>query len=171
MIRLAGTAAAVVATVVSTATPARADPLSDLMGLLPDGYSAGSCTAIDRGTALAAVSCGANSQPGGPTSATYQLFANHESLQKAFSAVLSGVDWTKATCPGTRSPDPTALTRSDGTTYGSVGCGRARTFQTDRDGGVAWTRAADRLLGVAWVGYQGQSYPASLFEWVRAQVR
>lgn len=117
-----------------------------------------------------AVSCGANSLPGGPTSAIYQLFADSKSLREAFSAAVNGVDWTAATCPGAQSPHPTTLTRSDGTTYGSIGCGRARTFQTDRDGGVACTGDADRLLGVAWVGYQGQSYPASLFDWVRAQV-
>ncbi len=34
---------------------------------------------------------------------------------------------------------------------------------------IAWTRDADKFLGVAYVGYQGQAYPASLFEWVRAQ--
>ena len=169
MIRIACIAAAVVATAVSTSTTASADPVSDLMGMLPAGYSSGACQAIDRGTALAAVSCGANSLPGGPTSAIYQLFADDESLHEAFSAALNGVDWTAAECPGTQSSDPTTLTRSNGTTSGSVGCGRARTFQTDRDGGVVWTREADSFLGVAWVGYQGQSYPASLFEWVRAQ--
>lgn len=83
---------------------------------------------------------------------------------------MSGPGWTTGACPGTRSSGPVPLTKSDGTTYGSVVCGRARTFQTDRDGGVAWTRDAVTFLGVAWVGYQGQAYPASLFEWVRAQM-
>lgn len=170
MIRLACALAAAVATALSTAAPACADPVADLMDLLPAGYSGDACQAIDPGTALAAVSCGANSLDGGPTSAIYQLFVDNETLQEAFSSVLTGVDWTAATCPGARSDDPTSLTRSDGTTYGSVGCGRSRTFHTDRDGGVAWTRDADRLLGVAWVGYQGQAYPTSLFDWVRGQV-
>lgn len=169
MIRLACTVAAVAVAAVSSATPANADPMSELMGLLPAGYSSGACQAIDRGTSLAAVSCGANSRPGGPTSAIYQLFGDDASLQEAFATALSGLEWTAAPCPGTRSPDPAPLTNSDGTRYGSVVCARARTFRTDRDGGVAWTRDAQRFVGVAWVGYQGQAYPASLFEWVRAQ--
>ncbi len=84
MIRFACITAAVVATAVSMSTPASADPVSDLMSILPAGYSSGVCQAIDRGTALAAVSCGANSLPGGPTSAIYQLFADDESLHAAF---------------------------------------------------------------------------------------
>ncbi len=170
MIRIACITAAAIATAVSTATPASADPVSDLMTMLPAGYSSGVCQAIDRGTALAAVSCGPNSLPGGPASAIYQLFGDDQSLEQAFSAVLDGVDWTPATCPGEPSSAPTRLKRSNGATYGSVGCGRARTFQTDRDGGVAWTKDSDRFLGVAWVGYQGQSYPAGLFDWLQAQV-
>lgn len=152
-----------------TAVPAGADPVVTLGSLLPPGYSADACQGIDRGSALAAVSCGSNSLPGGPSSAIYQLFADGASLQKAFTAVLNGVDWTAATCPGAKSPDPVRLRESDGSTYGSVACGRARTFQTERDGAVVWTRDADKFLGVAWAGYQGQPYPADLFAWVRAQ--
>lgn len=106
MIRLACALAAAVATALSTAAPACADPVADLMDLLPAGYSGDACQAIDPGTALAAVSCGANSLDGGPTSAIYQLFADNETLQEAFSSVLTGVDWTAATCPGARSDDP-----------------------------------------------------------------
>lgn len=170
MIRIACVATTVIAASLSTATLASADPVSTLRDLLPAGYSADTCQGIDRGAALAAVSCGPNSLPGGPTSAIYQIFSDDESLQKAFSAVVNGVDWTIATCPGARSDGPIRLTKSDGTTFGSVACGRARTFQSDRDGSVAWTRDTDRFLAVAWVGYQGQSYPASLYGWVKSQV-
>ena len=34
---------------------------------------------------------------------------------------------------------------------------------------MAWTRDADHFLGVAYVGYQGQSYPVTLFNWIRSQ--
>ena len=170
MIRLACIVAAVVATAVSTAAPASADPLSDLMGMLPAGYSSGACEATDRATALAAVSCRANSLPGGPTFATYWLFGDDEAMYEAFAAALSGPGWTTAACPGMRSSDPIPLRKSDGTRYGSVVCGRALAADLpDRDGAIAWTRDADKFLGVAYVGYQGQAYPASLFEWVRAQ--
>ncbi len=169
MIRLACILAAVVATTVSMATPAGADPLSDLMGMLPAGYSSGACQPTDRATALAAVSCPANSLPGGPTSATYRLFGDDKAMYQAFRAALGGPDWTPAACPGMRSSDPVPLTKADGTRYGSVVCGRASTFLPDRDGAIAWTRDADKFLGVAYVGYQGQAYPVSLFDWLRAQ--
>jgi hypothetical protein len=169
MMRLACVAAAVVATPMLMAAPASADPAVTVQDLLPAGYSSDTCQAIDRGAALAALSCGPNSLPGGPTSAIYQIFGDDASLQKAFSAVLNGVYWTVALCPGAKSSGPTPLRSSNGATYGSIACGRARTFQSDRDGAVVWTRDADRFLGVAWVGYQGQSYPFSLVEWVRAQ--
>lgn len=169
MMRLACVAAAVVATPVLMAASASADPAVNLQDLLPAGYTSDTCQGIDRGAALAAVSCGPNSLPGGPTSAIYQIFVDDESLQSAFSAVVNGVDWTVVPCPGAKSSGPTPLRSSTGATYGSVACGRARTFQTDRDGAVVWTRDADKFLGVAWVGYQGQSYPVSLVEWVRAQ--
>ena len=169
MIRLACIVSAVVATALSTATPASADSLNDLMDLLPAGYSSGACKATDRAAALAAVNCGPNSLTGGPTSATYSLFGDDDAMYQAFAAALSGPDWTTAACPGMRSSDPVPLTKSDGTRYGSVVCGRASTFLPDRDGAIAWTRDADKFLGVAYVGYQGQAYPASLFEWVRAQ--
>ncbi len=152
-----------------TATPAGADPVSSLGSLVPPGYSTDACQGIDSGSALAAVSCGPNSLPGGPSSAIYQQFADDASLQKAFTAVLNGVDWTAAPCPGAKSPDPVRIRGSDGSTHGYVACGRARTFQTDRDSAVVWTRDADNFLGVAWVGYQGQSYSADLFTWVQAQ--
>ncbi|MGV0482161.1 hypothetical protein PJN38_19460 [Mycobacterium kansasii] len=169
MIRLSCIVAAVVATAVSTVAPASADPLSDLTGLLPAGYGSGVCKPTAAGAALAAVSCGANSLPGGPTAATYWLFGDDKAMHEAFASALSGPDWTPAACPGMRSSLPIPLTKSDGTRYGSVVCGRASTFLPDRDGGIAWTRDADKLLGVAYVGYQGQAYPAGLFEWVRAQ--
>ena len=169
MIRLACIVAAVVAAAVSTAAPASADPLSDLMGMLPAGYSSSACKVTDRASALAAVNCRANSLPGGPTSATYWLFGDDEAMDAAFAAAFSGPEWTPAACPGMRSPDPSPLTKSDGTRYGSVVCGRASSFDPDRDGAIAWTRDTDKFLGVAYVGYQGQAYPASLFDWVRAQ--
>lgn len=169
MIRPVYVAAVVLMTPLIAAPPAGADPAVTLRDLLPGGYSTDTCQGVDRGAALAAVSCGPNSQPGGPTSAIYQVFGDADSLQKAFSAVVNGVDWTAAACPGATSARPVPLRRSDGTAFGSLACGRARTFQSERDGAVVWTRDADNFLGVAWVGYQGQSYPASLVEWVRRQ--
>lgn len=171
MNRIACLVAALATTALGTATPASADPLSDLMGMLPPGYASGACKTIDAAAAIAAVSCGANSLPGGPTAATYKLFSDDDAMYQAFTAALRGPDWTPAACPGVRSSDPTPLTTSDGTRYGSVVCARASTLQVDRDGAIAWTRDADNFLGVAYVGYQGQAYPVSLFEWVRTQTR
>lgn len=170
MLRAPFAAAVVAVLAVGGAAPAGADPTADLMGLLPAGYGSDSCKPIDAPEALAAVTCSDNSLPGGPTSATYWLFADHAAMDDAFSAYVHSPNWADATCPGMHTPDPTAVVRPDGTRYGSIACGRGTGSDWQvRDGAVAWTRDADDFLGVAYVGYQGQAYPASLFIWVRAQ--
>lgn len=140
------------------------------MDLLPAGYGSDSCKPVAAPGALVAVSCGGNALPGGPTSATYWLFGDHAAVDQAFTAYVRSPEWAAAICPGKHSSDPTAVVTSDGTQYGSIACGRGTGSDwPDRDGAVAWTQDADHLLGVAYVGYQGQAYPASLFNWVRGQ--
>ena len=123
---------------------------------------ADACQGIDRGSALAA-GCGSNPRPGGPSSAIYQLFADDASLQKAFTAVLNG--WTG---PRRRVPAKDRscrLRESDGSTYGSVAVAG-----TPPSGTAPWFDEGRRPVPPASRGgYQGQSYPADLFAWVRAQ--
>lgn len=170
MLRAMCVAAAIAVAAIGAPPPAGADPLSDLLDLLPAGYGSHSCTPADSTDALAAVNCRDNSLPGGPTYATYWLFGDYSAMHDAFTAYVNGTGWSPATCPGTQSSDATAVVGSDGTQYGLIACGRGTgpDWQV-RDGTVAWTRDADHFLGVAYVGYQGQAYPASLFNWIRAQ--
>lgn len=156
---------------VSVIPTAGADPSADLMGMLPSGYGSDSCAPADSTGALAAVTCRDNSLAGGPTYAAYWLFGDDTALRDAFAAYLMRPDWAPATCPGRASPEPTPVLGVDGDRYGLIACGR--NTGTDwhlKDGAVAWTHDADRFLGVAYVGYQGQAFPADLFAWAAAQL-
>jgi hypothetical protein len=169
MLRASCVAAAIVVAAIGAAPPAGAYPLADLRKMLPAGYGSGSCKPADSKGALAAVNCRDNSLPGGPTYATYWLFGDYTGMYDAFTANLKSSTWAPATCPGKQSSDATAVVGSDGKQYGFIACGRGTgTDWQVRDGAVAWTHNADHFLGVAYVGYQGQAYPASLFNWVRA---
>lgn len=151
--------------------PAGADPSADLTGMLPSGYGSDSCEPADSTGALAAVSCRDNSLPGGPTSATYWLFGDDTALRDAFAAYLKRPDRVPAACPGRESSEATLVLAADGSPSGLIACGRGTgTDWQLRDGAVAWTRDADRFLGVAYVGYQGQAFPVALFEWAAAQL-
>ena len=164
-------AAALVAAVVAT-VPAGADPSGDLMGMLPAGYSSDSCEPADSTGALAAVPCRENSLPGGPTVATYWLFGDDSALQHAFTDYLGRADWAAAVCPGMQSSEPTVVLGPDGDRYGLIACGRGTgTDWQVRDGAVAWTHDAAHFLGVAYVGYQGQAFPASLYDWTRGHMQ
>ncbi|MBX9982181.1 MAG: hypothetical protein CK429_28045 [Mycobacterium sp.] len=159
-----------VTTALGAAPRASADPLADLMRMLPSGYSSDSCKPATSKVALAAVECQDNSVPDGPTYATYTLYRDYNGMYDAFTAGLKSPTWAPATCPGKQSSDPAAVLGSDGKQYGFIACGRGTGADWQaKDGAVAWTRNADHFLGVAYVGYQGQAYPASLFNWVRAQ--
>jgi serine/threonine kinase PknH len=90
-----------------TAPPSSAvpdDTQARLLSLLPPGYLAGVCTPAtpDPGSvwanAVAMVSCGPNSQPGGPSHATYALFPNKDNLKQAFKDDISNVSLEN--CPG-----------------------------------------------------------------------
>ena len=89
MIRLFCIAAAVTAAAVTVSAPAAADPQSDLTGLLPAGYRSDSCSPVADPAALVALTCGENSLPGGPTSATYSLFADQKAGEGAFTAIAT----------------------------------------------------------------------------------
>lgn len=170
MLRAPFFAAAVFVAAIGAPPAAIADPSADLIDMLPRGYSSDSCTPAVAPEALFAVNCRDNSLPDGPTYATYWLFRDYIELYDAFTASLHSPTWAPATCPGMPSSDPTALVGSDGSQYGSIACGRGTAPDwLARDGAVAWTRDAEHFLGVAYVGYQGQAYPAGLFDWVRAQ--
>lgn len=169
VLRASCIATVIVIAAIGVTPPAGADPSADLMGMLPAGYGSDSCEPADLMGALAALNCRDNSLPGGPTYATYQLFGDRRGMHDAFAAYLKRPEWAPATCPGMQSSDATAMVGSNGEQYGLIACGRGTGPDwSDRDGAVAWTQDPDHFLGVAYVGYQGQEFPASLFEWARS---
>jgi hypothetical protein len=99
-------------TTTTTTTPANTAQ-SRLLSLLPEGYPSGTCTPKTPtpngiyANALAEVTCGQNTNQGGPSGATYLLFADADALSKAFNddTPVTGVD--PMTCPGSGpSPQP-----------------------------------------------------------------
>jgi serine/threonine protein kinase len=90
-----------------TPAPSSQGPSSDqarLLSLLPPGYLAGVCTPAtpESGSiwvnVIAMVSCGQNTQPGGPSHATYGLFPTPDRLKKAFTNDIGNVSLVN--CPG-----------------------------------------------------------------------
>ena len=113
------------------------------MRLLPVSYPAGSC---DPGGApagaRAVMSCEANTDAGGPTSATYTLAEDAATLRSAVDEVMSRS--TTVVCPGNiQSPGAWRRHASPTVVAGTLYCGT--------DGGktvIAWTTDSDLLLKV-----------------------
>lgn len=113
--------------------PASTDAPSDdqqarLLSLLPSGYPAGVCTPATPGpdsiwvNAVAMVACGQNTQPGGPSHATYALFPTPDSLKKAFTDDVANVSLVK--CRGeSRSPANWHYDQGSNETAGMLACG------------------------------------------------
>jgi serine/threonine-protein kinase len=107
---------------------ATSDDESKLPSLLPSGYASGACTPAnpDPGSVWASaatvLSCGQNTQPGGPTRATYGLFPDFDTLKKAFDADIANV--SLGDCPGEgKSPAPWQPTGAPNVTGGMIACG------------------------------------------------
>jgi serine/threonine protein kinase len=110
-----------------------------LLSLLPSGYPAGVCTPATPASdsiwvnAVAMVTCGPNTQPGGPSHATYGLFPTPDSLKKAFTDDVANVGLVK--CRGeSRSPANWHYDQGPNETAGMLACG---TY--DNHPNVIWT--------------------------------
>ncbi|SBS79040.1 Protein kinase [uncultured Mycobacterium sp.] len=123
------------------AAPARED-LARLTSLLPAGYSPGTCRpapVADPGVA-AVLSCGPNSDPGGPASATYALARTPEDLRAALQRVITSA--RPVICSGNiQSPGPWRHLATPAVTQGTVFCGIG-----DGRPLVAWTNDPQLLL-------------------------
>ncbi|WP_118915098.1 serine/threonine-protein kinase [Mycobacterium shigaense] len=104
------------------------DDESKLLSLLPSGYASGACTPAppDPGSlwvgAVTMVTCGPNTQPGGPTRATYGLFPDLDSMKRAFDADVANLSLTD--CPGEgKSPAPWQPNGASTVTGGMIACG------------------------------------------------
>ncbi|OBF75341.1 serine/threonine protein kinase [Mycobacterium sp. 852002-51613_SCH5001154] len=137
------------ATVAKTPPPSSAAPNDDqarLISLLPPGYLAGTCTPAtpESGSiwvhAVAMVTCGQNTQPGGPSHATYGLFATPDPLKRAFENDIANVSLVN--CPGEgRSPVSWHYDQTPNDMAGLIACG---TYNNHPN--VIWTNDAKLML-------------------------
>lgn len=137
------TAATPPTSTVTSETPASESPeVIRLRTFLPAGQPAQSCqTFIASSNAVAEVRCKANADPGGPTTATYTMYADRAALRAAFDALAQAS--RPVICPGQiQSPGPwrhgtTPPGKSDGMLMCSIGHGTAE---------VAWSNDASLVL-------------------------
>jgi serine/threonine-protein kinase len=126
----------------SNPAPAPTDGTQDaLRKLLPAGYPPGTCNAAGVNTELAtaALTCGPNTDPGGPPRSSFTLARNPSALQALFAQDIATT--SIVVCPGNiQSPGPWRKLATPDVVQGTVVCGL-------RDGHplVAWTTTNKRL--------------------------
>lgn len=128
--------------VTSTSAAATREDLARLTRVLPSGYAPGSCSPApaEDPAAAAVVSCGPNSDSGGPVSATYTLARTPEALRAALQRVIGSA--RTVVCPGNiQSPGTWRHLATPTVTQGTVFCGIG-----DGRPLVAWTDDAQLLL-------------------------
>ncbi|WP_293003275.1 serine/threonine-protein kinase [Mycobacterium sp.] len=145
-----------------TTTTVSPDPSEQarLAGTLPKGYPPGECApaTLPTSQALAAIRCGPNIDPGGPTSATYTLTRDTTALRKALDDIVRSA--TPVICPpNILSPGPWHHTENPTAAIGVVFCG-TRSGHTV----VAWTNEPERLLSEAVADAAGPPLE-QLFDW------
>jgi serine/threonine protein kinase len=125
----------------SASKPSDPEARARLSRLLPAGYGADSCKSVETPPdAKAKVSCMANSDQGGPPTATYTLASDRATLQSAFDDVVSKSSMVN--CPGNiQSPGPWRRNATPQQVSGTLYCGMRGTTPT-----VAWTDDANLLL-------------------------
>ncbi|KUI26358.1 hypothetical protein AU196_13615 [Mycobacterium sp. IS-1742] len=146
----------------TTSSPTRtADPRAeaDLRAALPRGYAADACGMQAPPTgALAKASCGANTDPGGPPSATYTIAADDTALDAAFNDVIEAS--SIVTCPGNiQSPGPWRRNATPEKVSGVLFCGLQSNSPV-----VAWTNTEESLVAVVKSGPQGPGLD-QLYTW------
>jgi serine/threonine protein kinase len=142
----------------TTAAPA-AKVQAQLLGLLPDGYPSGACNQITppKG-ALAAVSCAPNTDPDGPPSANYTLFADAAKLVSAFNHIVATGHVME--CPGRiQSPGPWHHNATPDKNSGLLLCSIQQGRPT-----VTWTNDTELLLSVVSTDVEGPSID-QLYTW------
>jgi serine/threonine protein kinase len=125
-------------------TPSSTAAQDQLTRLLPAGYPPGTCKPTDIPESdRAAVACGPNTDPGGPTSATYTLARDPTAVRAAFNDAVNR--YTAVICPP-NIQSPGAWQRNDSPTVprGTLFCG----IQAGQPL-VAWTNDAQLVLNIA----------------------
>ena len=144
----------------TTSASAEADADTQaLMRLLPAGYPAGSCQpSATPKNALAQVNCDANSDPGGPLTATYSLVKDKATLDAAFNDVVTAS--TRVNCPGNiQSPGPWRRNATPDKISGTLYCGLLGDRPT-----IAWTDDARLLVSSVHAGPQAPTFD-EMYAW------
>ncbi|MEO8816288.1 MAG: serine/threonine-protein kinase [Mycobacterium sp.] len=157
----ADTAAAgsVVASDAPVATLSVAQARAQLLTLLPSGYPSEACTpTAPLAGALAEVTCGKNTDPQGPPSATYTLFPDVGPLRLSFDNTVQTTNVVN--CPGRiQSPGAWHRAAAPEKPIGVLMCGVRQTVPT-----VVWTNDADLLVGVLRADRNGSTLE-QLYTW------
>lgn len=143
----------------TAATSSAAEVPAALARLLPPGYPRGICAPLPTASDVtAAVSCGPNTDPGGPTASTFTVSRDLKSLSAAFTDTVNQA--SPAICPpNIQSPGPWRRNDSPTVTRGTVFCG----FRNGQPL-VAWTDDEKLLLSVVRTAARGASLE-SLYSW------
>jgi hypothetical protein len=143
-----------IVTIIHGPTTARADPDNQvnndkLFAMLSGGYTPADCQASKQypeDPFLARLGCGPNGQEGGPTGATFSLYATDADMNAAFNRRLG---------------DPIACSETTGPGPVSWSVGMVQCSHNSRAGtALSWTRNADLLVGVV-----SGSDVGSLYNW------
>lgn len=147
MIRAFSAAAAVTLGAIALAPTASADPVADLLGVVPAGYGPQGCQVIDPPppNQLVAVNCLNRVFPGGgPPSGSYALYGDPGAAESGFTAYFNNKDlFQPLPCPGTVGVGPSKWGEPDATA-GSFACGTLNNQPT-----VMWTKDSGPYLGAA----------------------
>jgi serine/threonine protein kinase len=139
--------------------PPAAETQALLFSLLPAGYPPGTCKPITPPTnVLAKASCGKNSDPDGPPSATYTLFPDVAALHDAFNRIVQTSNIIE--CPGhIQSPGPWHRNALPDRTSGMLFCGTQQGNPT-----VAWTNESELRVSVVQAESEGPTIE-QLYAW------
>jgi serine/threonine kinase PknH len=120
-----------------------ADAEARLLRLLPAGYAPGVCKPVEPVPGVAAaVECGNNTDPGGPTSAKFTLLADKAALDAALADAIRPE--SVVICPGKiQSPGPWRRNATPQQVSGTLVCGVQRETPT-----IAWSDEERMLVSV-----------------------
>lgn len=135
-------------TTTATSTPPsmpRPEAQKRLLSLLPSGYPPGTCRQGELlPGALASITCGQNTDPGGPTVTNYWLFSDQQSMLPAFTGFMDSA--TIEICPGRRaSPGTWWHTKDPKIIVGQLACGTYKGGEQQ----VMWTNQQTLVLALA----------------------
>ncbi|ORW08532.1 hypothetical protein DQP56_00630 [Mycolicibacter senuensis] len=136
------------------------EDIAKLESLLPRGYPAGTCHPVPpKAGERAKLFCYRNTDPNGPSSATYALAEDKENLDALMAYVVD--EGHAVVCPGNvQSPGPWRRTANLSQKAGVLMCGVPDDVPT-----VAWTNDSALLLGIVETPGPRPATLAKLYDW------